>query len=83
MRPGAARAIHPTRLEPYPLGRDNLRRRIAYVEHLLRCERVMAHDRRKEPILRIPFGRCLIGVDVLLSMSVSAAQHLHRDRVAS
>ena len=28
-------------------------------------------------------GRCLTGVDMLLSMSVSAAEHLHHDRVAS
>ena len=28
-------------------------------------------------------GRCLTSVDVLLYMSVSAAEHLHHDRVAS
>src|SRR5262249_51583440 len=55
IRPGAALAIHPTRLEPYPLGRDDLPRRVPHMEHLPRRERVMAHNRPKEPILRIPF----------------------------
>ena len=55
MRPGTASAIHPTRLQPQPLGRDDLRGRIAHMEHLTRRERVMAHDCAKEPILRVSF----------------------------
>jgi hypothetical protein len=47
--------IHPARLQPQSLGRDDLSRRIADMEYLTRRERVMACDRRKETILRIPF----------------------------
>jgi hypothetical protein len=55
MRPGAATTIHPTRLEPHPLSRDDLPRRVPHMEYLTRCARVIAHDRLKETILRIPF----------------------------
>ena len=55
MRPGAATAIHPTRLETHPLGRNDLRWRIAHMEYLTRCDLVMAYDRPKETVLRVPF----------------------------